>query len=149
ERFGAVADWILGHYDARGLLVGSENERDVEEAVLRSVRETPVHALTGRLTLEELSALLSASAVFLGNDRGPPHPRAASGVPSVVLFGPQDPRRFGPWSDRTHVLHRPVACFPCRQVVCLMPENPCVNRNEIEDVIVRVRESLGSPRQSG
>ena len=149
ERFGAVADWILGHYDARVLLVGSENERDVEDAVLRSMKETPVHALTGRLTLDELSALLGSSALFLGNDSGPAHLAAACGVPSVVLFGPQDPRRFGPWSERTHILHRPVTCFPCRQVVCVMPENPCVNRNEIGEVIARVRESLGSPRHSG
>jgi len=149
QRFGAVADWILGHYDARVLLVGSESERDVEDAVLRSMRETSVHALTGEFTLEELSALLSSTALFLGNDSGPAHLAATFGVPSVVLFGPQDPRRFGPWSERTHVLHRPVVCFPCRQILCVMPENPCVNRNEIEDVIARVRESLESPRHSG
>ena len=147
ERFGAVAAWILGHYDARVLLVGSEDERDVEEAVRRSAGPDRVHPLTGALSLEELTALLSGAALFLGNDSGPAHLAAACGTPSIVLFGPQEPRRFAPWSERTIVLHHPVACFPCRQRVCVMPEDPCVNRNEVADVIARVREVLGPPRE--
>jgi len=143
ERFGAVADWILGHYDARVLLVGSEDERDVEDAVRRSMRGDRVHALVGALTLEELTALLASAALFIGNDSGPAHLAAACGVPSIVLFGPQDPRRFGPWSERTQVLHHPVACFPCRQTVCVLAEDPCVNRNEVADVITRARDILG------
>jgi predicted lipopolysaccharide heptosyltransferase III len=143
ERFGAVADWILGHYDARVLLVGSEDERDVEDAVRRSIKGDRVHALVGALTLEELTALLALAALFIGNDSGPAHMAAACGVPSIVLFGPQDPRRFGPWSERTQVLHHPVACFPCSQTVCVLAEDPCVNRNEIADVISRARDILG------
>jgi ADP-heptose:LPS heptosyltransferase len=143
ERFGAVADWILGHYDARVLLVGSEDERDVEDAVRRSIKGDRVHALVGALTLEELTALLARAALFIGNDSGPAHLAAACGVPSIVLFGPQDPRRFGPWSERTLVLHHPVACFPCRQTVCVLAEDPCVNRNEVADVITRARDILG------
>jgi lipopolysaccharide heptosyltransferase II len=147
ERFGAVADWILGHYDAQVVLVGSEDERDVEDLVRRSMREDRALAMTGSLTLEELTALLGRSALFIGNDSGPAHLAAACGVPSIVLFGPQDPRRFGPWSERTQVLHHPVACFPCRQTVCVMAEDPCVNRNEVADVIARAREVLGPPER--
>ena len=146
ERFGAVADWILGHYDAEVLLVGSEDERDVEDAVRRSMKEERVHALAGGLTLDELTALLADAALFIGNDSGPAHLAAASGAPVIALFGPQDPCRFGPRSERAQVLHRPVACFPCRQTVCVLPEDPCVNRNEVADVIARVREVLGPPR---
>ena len=148
ERFGAVADWILGHYDAQVLLVGSQDERDIEEAVRRSMGRNPVHALTGALTLDELAALLACAALFVGNDSGPAHLAAACGTPSIVLFGPQDPRRFGPWSERTVVLHHPVACFPCRQTVCVLAEDPCVNRNEVADVIARARDILGPPRTS-
>jgi predicted lipopolysaccharide heptosyltransferase III len=148
ERFGAVADWILGHYDAQVLLVGSEDERGIEEAVRRSMSRGPVHALTGALTLDELAALLPGAALFVGNDSGPAHLAAACGTPSIVLFGPQDPRRFGPWSERTVVLHHPVACHPCRQTVCVLAEDPCVNRNEIADVIARARDFLGPPRAS-
>jgi len=129
------------------VLVGSEDERDVENSVRRSMREDRALAMTGALTLEELTALLGRSALFIGNDSGPAHLAAACGVPSIVLFGPQDPRRFGPWSERTQVLHHPVACFPCRQTVCVMAEDPCVNRNEVADVIARARDVLGPPRR--
>lgn len=148
ERFGAVADWILGHYDATVVLIGSEDERGVEDEVRRSIQRSPVHALAGRMTLEEVTALLEMSALFLGNDSGPAHLASACGVPSIVLFGPQDPRRFRPWSERTYVLHRQVPCFPCRQTVCVMSENPCVNRNEVAEVIARAGDLLGSPRTS-
>lgn len=42
------------------------------------------------------SAIRSAS-LFIGNDSGPAHMAAASGVPVVVLFGPSDRTVWAPW----------------------------------------------------
>jgi ADP-heptose:LPS heptosyltransferase len=53
------------------------------------------------LPLPDLAALLARATAYLGNDSGVSHLAAAVGVPSVVLFGPTDRRRWRPLG--THV----------------------------------------------
>lgn len=145
ERFADVADWIQEHYHALILFVGSADERDIEAAVRAKVKGRRAFWLAGALTWAELAALLARSRLFIGNDSGPAHLAAACGVPSVVLFGPQEPVRFRPWSERSIVLHHRVHCCPCRQNVCVHPENPCVNLIEVGEVQAQVRQLLGPP----
>lgn len=53
--------------------------------------------LSGKTSLEELPALVERSAVVVTNDSAPLHVASALGRPLVSLFGPTDPRRFGPY----------------------------------------------------
>jgi len=146
ERFAAVADWIQEHYHAQVVHVGSAEERDIEAAVRASSSGARGIWLAGELSREEVVALIARSALFVGNDSGLAHIAAACGIPSVVLFGPQNPNRFRPWAARSVVLHHPVPCYPCRQVVCVRPESPCVNLIDVEEVKSRVIELLGPPQ---
>jgi ADP-heptose:LPS heptosyltransferase len=145
ERFAAIADWVAEHYDAQVVLIGSADERDVEAAVRGRAGKARAISMFGTLTLPELAALLERSRLLVGNDSGIAHLAAACGTPTVALFGPQDPRRFRPWSERSIVLHHPVPCFPCAQVRCVHQELPCVNLIEISEVQAAVRALLGAP----
>ena len=53
-------------------------------------------SVAGRTELLELAAILERARVAVTVDSGPMHLAAAVGTPLVVLFGPGDPRRFGP-----------------------------------------------------
>ena len=141
-RFAAVADWIRDHYHAQVVFIGSEDERDIEATIRANLKGGPAFWLTGAITWDELHALLTRSALFLGNDSGPAHLAASAGTPSVVLFGPQDPRRFGPWSSRAIVLHHPVPCWPCAQKRCVRPEHPCVNDITVAEVTAAIARLL-------
>jgi ADP-heptose:LPS heptosyltransferase len=145
ERFAAVADWIQDHYHAQVVVLGSAEERDIEEAVRASSNGARCFYLVGTLSREEVVAVIARCALFVGNDSGLAHIAAACGVPSVVLFGPQNPNRFRPWGERSLVLHHPVPCYPCRQITCVRPESPCVNLIDVEEVKARVTELLGPP----
>lgn len=58
------------------------------------------------------TARLSArAALFVGVDTGPTHLAAAAGVPTLALFGPTDPDRFGPVGPRTAVLRARAADY--------------------------------------
>lgn len=48
--------------------------------------------------------LASRAALFVGADTGPTHLAAAAGTPTVALFGPTDPARFGPVGPRVRIL---------------------------------------------
>jgi heptosyltransferase-1 len=50
--------------------------------------------------LGELMALLKGAACVIGGDTGPVHLAAALDTPVVALFGPTDPARNGPYSNR-------------------------------------------------
>ncbi|MBN8903958.1 MAG: glycosyltransferase family 9 protein [Rhodospirillales bacterium] len=52
--------------------------------------------LVGRLTVPEAAACLRRAALFVGNDSGLMHVAAASGAPTVGLFGPTDAGEYGP-----------------------------------------------------
>ncbi len=73
----------------------AEGERDPVPARAVVARELP---------LRVLGALLSRAGVFVGNDSGVSHLAAASGAPTLALFGPTDPRLWSPLGRRVRVL---------------------------------------------
>jgi ADP-heptose:LPS heptosyltransferase len=60
--------------------------------------------LVGAADLPTAFACLGRCALFIGNDSGLMHIAAASGVPTVGLFGPSRPEHYGPWGARTAVV---------------------------------------------
>ncbi len=106
DRFAAVARALT----RRGLHVvfsGSAQERPraVEAAALAGLPEERV--LAGRTTLLEFVALIAEAAVVVTGDTGAGHLASAYRVPSVVLFGPVPPARWGPPPGPHVALTRP------------------------------------------
>ncbi len=67
--------------------------------------------LTGNTSLVSLAALIRRAEWVICNDSGPLHLAAALKVKTLGLFGPTDPRRFGPYplnSPTNHVMQAPV-----------------------------------------
>ncbi|MBI3292811.1 MAG: glycosyltransferase family 9 protein [Elusimicrobia bacterium] len=96
-RFRELA-WLLWEQKgAVSVLVCNRTER---ESFLAPDHAFPPRTVVtgGEYTLDQVAALLTRAAVFVGDDSGPAHLAAALGIPSVVLFGPSDPHRFAPRS---------------------------------------------------
>ena len=53
--------------------------------------------LAGKLSLPALGCLLSRAALYVGTDTAVTHMAAAIGTPTVALFGPSNPIKWGPW----------------------------------------------------
>jgi ADP-heptose:LPS heptosyltransferase len=67
--------------------------------------------LTGNTSLVSLPALIQRADWVISNDSGPMHLAAALGVRTLGIFGPTDPRRFGPYpltAPTNHVVQAPV-----------------------------------------
>lgn len=77
---------------------GSPAERELVAAIAADSAES-VLDLAGRLRFAELTPLLSAAKVFIGPDTSVTHLAAATGIPTITLFGPSDPVRWGPWPN--------------------------------------------------
>ena len=86
-----------------------EVERDGPAMIQRLRASAPI--------LFEESLVVAADRVagcdlFLGHDAGMTHVAALAGVPTLALFGPTDPRVWGPIGPRTEVFGFPPAAGP-------------------------------------
>src|ERR1700677_4328020 len=60
--------------------------------------------LVGRLSLPDIAAFLARSELFVGNDSGLMHLAAASGAPTLGLFGPTNADEYAPSGRRAAAL---------------------------------------------
>jgi heptosyltransferase-3 len=72
------------------------------EELMRSVRGGT--SLPQNLTLLGLSQVLRRCRSYIGNDSGITHLAAYLGCPTIALFGPTDPRVWGPIGRRSRVI---------------------------------------------
>jgi len=54
-------------------------------------------SLAGNLSFSQLAVLLEQAALYVGPDTVTTHLAAAVGAPTVALFGPSNPVKWGPW----------------------------------------------------
>ncbi len=90
--------YYLHHKGYQLVLTGGGQE--LELAVLRRLQALlppSTRNLAGQLTLAELAELIKNSKIFIGPDTGITHLAAATGVLTFALFGPTDPKSWGPW----------------------------------------------------
>lgn len=92
-----LAQWIAGQ-GLRVVLTGGPDpaERDYVAEVARELPSPPLN-LAGELSLPMLGALLSRASLYVGPDTAATHMAAAVGIPTVALFGPSNPVKWGPW----------------------------------------------------
>lgn len=70
--------------------------------------------LAGKLSLRQSMSLYRHMHAALCVDSGPAHLCAAVGVPTIALFGPTDPVRWGPYGDMHRALYdQSLPCRPC------------------------------------
>jgi ADP-heptose:LPS heptosyltransferase len=77
------------------LLTGERHEASLVEGLCAQIGPE-ARSLAGCTDLLELAAVLEGAQVVVTTDSGPMHMAAAVGTPTVALFGPGDPQRFGP-----------------------------------------------------
>lgn len=163
EGWCALAETLAG----RGLTVVTTGGPGVEErAYLDTVwggARCDVVRLDGRLGWPELADLLARARVYVGPDTSVTHMSAASGCPTVALYGPTDPRLWGPWpaggldtmwhaaapvQQRRNVwlVQNPLPCLPCQLEGCERrreSHSVCLDELEVERVTQVVRRALG------
>lgn len=104
DRFAAVAAGLAaaGH---RVVVTGSVEEAGLAGDVARAAGLPAEVVLAGRIGLGDLAALVAGAALVVSGDTGVGHLATAYGTPSVLLFGPTPPRRWGPpQGRRQHVV---------------------------------------------
>lgn len=135
-----------------------EKEKEIVHELLCDLKEGALNRV-GYFSLNQLAFLLSHSKVYIGPDTVVTHMAAALGVPTVALFGPTNPIKWGPWPKAWGNLGNPFirigsqqrhnvylmqgtgTCVPCLQEGCdrhLTSRSRCLENLTAQRVIEAV-----------
>jgi heptosyltransferase-3 len=155
---------------ARGLnLIASGGPAKGERAYLDRVWtgiDVPVMRLDGTLDWGQLAGLLAGAKVYVGPDTSVTHLAAATGCPTVALYGPTDPRLWGPWPSggldmqwsatgaiqkrgNVYLVQHAFPCTPCQLEGCerrLDSDSACLLELTSGQVIEAIDQALRSKR---
>lgn len=109
ERFAVLADWLIEQKGAQILFVGVQDEISIIKHIKKLMRGNSLN-IAGQTTIPQLASILQKSNVFIGNDSGPMHLAAAVGTKTIGLYGPGDPRRFGPVGENCLTIQKNHDC---------------------------------------
>ncbi|HVC49214.1 MAG TPA: glycosyltransferase family 9 protein [Burkholderiales bacterium] len=167
EGWVTLADWLIG-MGFQVVFTGSD--RAMECAMIESViaRLPPKTLnLAGILNFGQVAYLVSRSRLYVGTDTVVTHLAAATGVPTLALFGPTNPVKWAPWPKGWSVSSNPFerigtqwrgnvyllqgegSCVPCHLEGCQRREDSdsdCLKEMSPQRVIRTVRRILEESR---
>jgi heptosyltransferase-3 len=149
---------------ARGLaVVATGGPGEAERRYLDGVWSgADVQRRDGVLSWPELAALIGGAAAFVGPDTSVTHLAAATGAPTVALYGPTNPRLWGPWpaggldtpwaasgtiQNRRNVwlVQNPQPCLPCQREGCerhIESYSRCLDELSVAQVLMAADSAL-------
>ncbi len=143
------------------VVTGAGSDRDYLDEVWRA---SDVVRLDGKLAWPELSALIRGARIYVGPDTAITHLAAATGTLTVALYGPTDPRIWGPWPvgglnppwnasgtiqcrGNIWLVQNPLPCLPCQEEGCerrLDSHSRCLDELSAQRVVAAVDQALAA-----
>jgi ADP-heptose:LPS heptosyltransferase len=116
--------WPAAHYArvAQGLcaagfavgLIGLKDDAQLAKDLMAQIKSEACIDLTGYTrSIRELLMLFHASHLLITNDGGPGHFATLTPIQTMVFFGPETGKLYGPLGTRNTVLESGIACSPC------------------------------------
>ena len=122
------------------LLTGNNNEIEICERIKTSSK---VKNFSGKFTLNELTALISKSMMFISNSTGPIHIAAALGKYTVGFY-PKiiscSKERWGPYTNKKLVYEPQIDCKNCTREQC--EKLNCMDSIDISKVYSDIKNVL-------
>lgn len=145
ERYALIIQKLADNYRAKVIVIGNSSEfklaKEIEDLSGKSIIN-----LAGQLSMGILAAVIKKSSLFIGCDSAPMHIAAAVGTPVVALFGPVDPKKWGPYGKGHTVIWKNLSCSPCFDIN-KMPDCrtlECINSISPDEVLAAVKDKLKS-----
>ena len=144
-RFVLLAQKIKHLSDYSIVVVGGKEDKEkcarISEAIEGCIN------LSGELNIQELAALLKRTKIFITNDSGPLHLASALDVPTLAIFGPTDPLKYGPLGKPNRVVRKDLPCSPCELAQCPGGEHQCMNLVSVDNVFLAFKEILNEEQE--
>ncbi len=103
--------------DATFYLLGGRDDVGVCDKIADGLSADIVN-MAGKSSFVEMGSILQQMDLLISNDSGPVHVAAAAGTHTLVVFGPTDQNRTGPYGDGHKVVTAGLDCQPCFSRSC-------------------------------
>lgn len=131
--FAALSDWLY----ERGIvpiIVGNGAVDAATAADIKAMCEIPPIDLVDRTSLKQLAYVVQNAEAVVGGDTGPVHLSAGLGTKTVMLMGPTDANRNGPYGQLENAIEVDRPCKYCWKRACPIGED-CLDNIRLEQVI--------------
>lgn len=115
--YAALSDWLYDRKIIPVLVGGGAVDEGIAADILAQTEIPPVN-LIGKTSLKQLAAVLRGAKFILGGDTGPVHLAAGLSVPTVMLMGPTDANRNGPYGQMQNAIEVSRTCRWCWKRAC-------------------------------
>ena len=157
EYFAQVINSLAkDHRNISIFLTGSQAEQAYTKLLITLIEKnalSQVIDLSGQLNFGKYLALLKKLNLFLTNDSGPFHLANAMGTKTISIWGPGDPKLYGPYQnqdERTEVIYKNYPCSPCMYIYqtdagfFCHKQTPCLQETKPDEVIKIINDKLPS-----
>lgn len=150
ESFAALGSELARSHNARIILLGSRDDRDVCSSIALNIAGEAIN-LAGRTSFLEAAAAIDACEVVISNDSAMAHIAAARKRPVVAIFG-STVQEFGfaPYGTRSEVIEVPgLYCRPCTTIgreSCPEGHFRCMREVGVEGVVGGVGRVMNAER---
>lgn len=123
------------------VFVGSKEEMYIADKIVEGLNSKNYFNLVGRTNLYELCSVLNLASITVSNDNGIAHISAALDKPTVILFGPTNPKWFYPYNTKSGFIYKKLKCSPCG-IKTNCKNNVCMKEITVEDVLQIINKIL-------
>jgi lipopolysaccharide heptosyltransferase II len=141
ERFAELADYLTSQCGSQVLIGGSGQDIDIAQQIQGMAKKASI-VMAGRTTIKQFAAIAKQSVLFVGSDSGAMHMASAVGTPVVALFGPSNPREWGPRGGPVEVLYKEIDCRSCFHPTCRRGEENCMKLIAVPEVVAAAERLL-------
>lgn len=138
----AVINWLWKDYAIPVIITGSPEEKPKAETLIQQCTAKAFN-FAGLTTLGELAGVLSLSHLHIGVDSAAPHIAAATGTPTITIYGPSSWKDWAPIGKDHRVILPDMDCVPCHQKGCNNSgRSRCLEELNVDQVKNIIREAL-------
>ncbi|OUO38844.1 lipopolysaccharide heptosyltransferase I [Megamonas hypermegale] len=118
KNFAILSD-LLSEHSIKTVLIGfGKNDEQKALEITRQNTSNNIVNLVGKTSLMQTAALIKKAKAIVGGDTGNLHLAAALNIPAIMLMGPTDPNRNGPYKQLHNVILAGHDCDGCWKRTC-------------------------------
>lgn len=139
ENYIKVINELEKDRQVRVLVVGSHGDHVIKE-IKDKINKYKVIFLWD-ISVLQMAALFKKCTWVIAQDSGPMHLATAVGTKVIAIFGPSNPKKFGPYGAGHIVVRKEMPCSPCgSDPECVKLD--CIKNISVNDVLEKVKGVL-------
>ncbi len=146
EYFARLLDRLALEQGCQIVLIGDKADSADAEKV-KHLMISRVEDRTGQTDWTGLLSVIRAASLVVTNDSAPLHIADSLKVPTLAIFGPTDPGKYGPRMSGSMAVTRKIFCSPCEKAQCRF-NHECLKELAPDEVYQKATQILNDRTRS-